>query len=95
MQIQITHGQPGSFCESCKQPEDTRFGCCWDCATAAEKKAAQRSVLHHFGRGLLGVLRLRWGFATRLNFVWAWERLTETGDYAPGGEFEQRYGVKL
>ena len=80
-------------CGRCKEYTDLRLGFCFDCATSAEKRAAQRSVAQHVvtGVGFLG--RRRWTNA-RICFAWAWERLSRTGDYAPGGEFEREYGIR-
>jgi len=91
-EIIFVDGSPGfGPCAGCGQPEELRMGYCFDCAMAGEERAARRSVLQHlrcgFGRILLG----NFSFATRMDFVWAWERLTKTGDYAPGGEFDSQY----
>lgn len=80
-------------CRICQRHEDLRAGICFDCATDAERRAAQRSVLQHLLKGLGKVMRLRFNYGTRTDFRWAWERLTRTGDYAPGGEFERQYGL--
>lgn len=91
-QIIFTHGCPGHGpCSACGEIEELRYGCCFDCACAAEERAARRSVLEHLSRGLVRVLRGDFSFSTRVDFAWAWERLTKTGDYAPGGEFDSQY----
>lgn len=90
--IIITDGSPGyGPCFACGEVDELRMGCCFDCAMAGEEVAARRTVMQHLGHGIWRVLRGRFGFATRMDFVWAWERLTKTGDYAPGGEFESQY----
>ncbi len=92
MSITFTDGCPGGGpCAVCGGEAETRFGCCFDCATEGERKAAHRSILQHLAVGLGRVLRGRRDFGTRLEFIWAWERLTKTGDYAPGGEFDRMY----
>lgn len=68
---------------------ETRMGCCFDCATRGEDRAARRTVVQHIGKGLLNVARGRWGNA-RFDFRWSWERLTRTGDYAPNGYFDRQ-----
>lgn len=92
MSIEFVDGSPGSGpCVSCGAMDETRMGVCWDCACAGEEKAARRSVMQHVFHGLGKVVRGRFDFGTRMDFTWAWERLTKTGDYAPGGEFDRQY----
>jgi hypothetical protein len=80
----------GMNCSVCGNDDDTRFGVCFDCASAAERKAAKRSVIGHLWQGVIRLLRGdRWGAVTC--FKWARERLTATGDYAPGGTFDAEY----
>ena len=81
-------------CARCRQYSDLRYGYCFDCADAGERRAATRTVAQHLGKGGAHLWRRRWTNA-RIDFQWAWERLTRTGDYAPGGEFERQYGVTL
>lgn len=74
-------------CNSCGRPKDLRLGFCFDCATEGEQRAARRTVLQHAAKGVGHALRGYWTEA-RFDFAWAWERLTQTGDYAPGGYFD-------
>lgn len=75
-------------CSVCGSDDtDTRMGVCFDCATAGEARAARRGVLGHIWRGIDAAMHAEWWVA-RICFRWAWERLTKTGDYAPGGEFD-------
>lgn len=92
MVIEFTDGQPGfGPCASCGSTDELRMGHCFDCAMRGEERAAHRAVAQHLGHGLWRALRGRFDFATKTDFVWAWERLTKTGDYAPGGEFDSAY----
>jgi hypothetical protein len=77
-------------CRGCGHEDDLRLGFCFDCADAGERRAAHRSVAQHVQMGLRHVGQRRWTNA-RIDFSWAWERLTRTGDYSPGGEFERQY----
>lgn len=78
------------WCRGCGKHDDLRLGFCFDCADAGERRAAHRSVAQHVGKGLRHLAQQRWTNA-RIDFSWAWERLTRTGDYAPGGEFDSQY----
>jgi hypothetical protein len=75
-------------CVGCGREDDLRFGFCFYCASAGELRAARRTVFGHSCRGLKNLLRGRW-WQARMDFSWAYERLTRTGDYQPGGEFER------
>jgi len=88
--VRLTNGARGKsemICNCCGRDDDCRMGICFDCATAAEIRASKRSVLQHVGKALGHLRRGDFTFA-RISLAWAWERLTKTGDYAPGGEFE-------
>lgn len=81
-------------CVGCGSTDrDTRLGFCFDCASAGERRAAERTILQHVAHGFGRVLRGRFDFGTKMDFVWAWERLTRTGDYRSGGVFEREYGI--
>jgi hypothetical protein len=68
--------------------DDLRFGCCFDCATKGEIRAAKRTVLQHLAKGVWHLVRgFRWEAKT--DCKWAWERLTRTGDYTPDGYFDR------
>jgi hypothetical protein len=79
---------PPPRCLSCSASADLRYGYCFDCATNAEAIASHRSVASHLFCGFRSLFR-GYDIESRIYFRWAWERLTSTGDYAPGGEFEQ------
>jgi hypothetical protein len=72
-------------CDHCGKDDELRFGCCWDCASAGEARAARRTVLQHLSSAYRNLWR-RNGNA-KYDIKWAWERLTKTGDYAPNGYF--------
>jgi hypothetical protein len=78
---------PADLCKGCGQPEELRLGFCFDCAAAGEARAAKRSVVQHLGRGVRNLLKRNPNW--RYDFAWARERLTKTGDYAPGDYFER------
>lgn len=61
---------------------------------AGEAKAAMRTVPQHIGVGIKHLWRGAWTNA-RIDFSWAWERLTRTGDYRPNGEFERVHKIRL
>jgi len=90
--IYISQEQMGR-CKRCGCYDDLRMGTCFDCADAAERRAAQRSAGQHIGMGFRLLREARWTSA-RICFLWAWERWTRTGDYAPGGVFEREYGIR-
>lgn len=76
-------------CLACGSPDDdTRFGICFDCATKAEANAARRTIVQHAARGVKNALRGDFGSA-KIDFTWAVERLTRTGDYRKGGVFDR------
>lgn len=81
------------ICRGCGLEEDVRFGVCFDCATSGEARAAKRTVLQHIRKGFGNAMKRKW-ISSRIDFMWAWERLTRTGDYAPGGTFERDYGIR-
>ena len=80
----------GEVCRVCGKSTDTRGGLCFDCASAAERKAAGRTVEEHLRAGLEAMQAEAFEVA-RVYFSWALERLTDTGDYAPGGTFGAEY----
>lgn len=82
------------ICLRCKNDDDLRLGFCFDCATAGERKAANRSALQHVMKAVQNACKGNWSNA-RYDLAWAIERLTRTGDYAPGGVFEREYGIRL
>jgi len=73
---------------------DLRGGVCWDCADAGERRAAMRTVLEHILSASVNVRRRYW-FGAKCDITWAWQRLTRTGYYKPGGIFERDYGIKV
>jgi len=76
-----------TICQYCNNPDDDlRMGCCWDCASAGELRAARRTVTQHLGNAVRNLAAGNFANA-RFDLCWAWERLTKTGDYAPGGYF--------
>lgn len=80
-------------CAGCGNADELRMGFCWDCACAGEERAARRSVFQHLLQAASKASRGHWTEA-RICLSWAWERLTRTGDYKPGGEFERQYGIR-
>lgn len=77
------------ICNGCGRDEDCRCGYCFDCATAGEERAAKRTVWQHICKGI-GHLFGGWRTEARIDFRWAFERLTGTGDYDPRrGEFRR------
>lgn len=80
-------------CVCCRQEaDDLRGGVCWDCATDGEREAAGFSVLRHLWEAARRLPQPRRWWAARISVAWAWDRLTRTGYYAPGGIFEREYG---
>ena len=74
-------------CNYCGKDDELRFGCCWDCASTGEARAAKRTVPQHLGAMIRNLWRGNGN--AKYDRKWAWERLTRTGDYAPGGYFER------
>jgi len=82
-------------CRVCKREADERRGgVCWDCATDGERRALQRSILQHLLSAVANVPRRQW-FGVRCDVTWAWQRLTRTGYYKPGGICEREYGIRV
>lgn len=77
-------------CTECGNADDLRGGICFDCASKAERQAASRTAEQHIQRGL-DTLASGDAAVARIYFAWALERLTGTGDYAPGGTFDAEY----
>jgi hypothetical protein len=77
-------------CIGCGKDDELRLGFCWDCASEGEARAARRSVLQHLAKALSHIGQTNF----RYDIKWAWERLTRTGDYAPGGYFHS-FGIKI
>lgn len=73
-------------CDYCGKEDELRFGCCFDCASDGEARAARRTVVQHIGKMFRNLWK-RNGNA-KYDFKWALERLTKTGDYKPGGYFD-------
>lgn len=89
MDVYISADQMGT-CKGCRKYDDLRMGYCFDCADAGERRAAERTVLQHITEGA-GQFGRGYRTEARISFQWAWERLTRTGDYKPGGEFEHYF----
>ena len=87
MNAYISQEQMG-ICRRCKDWTDLRLGFCFECADAGERRAAKRTVAQHIAKGA-GQLWRGYRTEARISFQWAWERLTATGDYKPGGEFSR------
>ena len=91
MSGETSNGRTG-ICACCSRPDsDMREGFCFDCATIGERRALRRTVAQHVGWFARHALKFQWSSA-RIDLAWAWERLTRTGDYAPGGYAEQEIG---
>lgn len=82
------------ICRACKkQDDDLRFGICFDCALAGEKRSACRTVTQHILRGMKNLIKNSDNY--KFDLKWAWERLMRTGDYKRGGIFERDYGKEI
>lgn len=68
-------------CAGCGRPRELRGGFCFDCASAGERRALQRTPLQHLRQALHNLWRRKWRHA-RIDLAWARECLTGTGDYA-------------
>jgi hypothetical protein len=66
------------------------MGVCFECADAGELKAARRTVAQHIAKAARNLRRGRWDFV-RHDLTWAWQRLTGTGDYRPGGYLDNEH----
>lgn len=67
------------------------LGVCWECADTEEAKLARRTVIEHLRSAL--TLRRKPRYERYIDLAWAWERLTKSGDYAPNGRFDRKYGI--
>lgn len=74
-------------CQACGRAEELRFGVCFDCANDGELRAARRSAFSHLKMAIVWLGRRNPEYAW-FDLTWAWQRLAETGDYAPGGYFD-------
>lgn len=79
-------------CIKCGSRDELRFGICFDCASSGEGLAARRSVAEHICQGICNLVAGSPNY--KIDFAWAWERFTCTGDYKPGGTFERQHGVR-
>src|SRR6266853_330686 len=77
---------PIGKCRKCGETHDLAFGYCFDCAHAGQLRAAKRTAWQHIARANNLIWHRHWTNA-RIELRWAWERLTQTGDYKPGGTF--------
>lgn len=76
-------------CAKCGREEELRLGYCFNCVSEGERRAAKRTVWQHFLKGLSKLHQPKRLWQIRYDWQWAWERLTRTGDYAPGGVFDK------
>lgn len=74
-------------CRGCKKWDDLRHGYCFDCASEGDLRLGRRSVLQHLVKAIGHAARGYWWNA-KIDVKCAWERLTRTGEYAPGREWE-------
>lgn len=74
-------------CNGCGKEEELRLGFCFDCAFSGEERASKRTVEQHLHQALFNLTIDRKDNAA-IDIKWAYERLTETGDYAKGGTFD-------
>lgn len=77
-------------CHACERDEELRRGFCFDCCNIAERLACKRSTWRHLVSFIGHVLRRKWENA-QIDIRWAWGRLTNTGDYRPGGYFDKEH----
>lgn len=66
--------------------DDLRMGVCFDCATAGDLRLGRRSTLQHWTHGVGSLAQGIW-WRARMDFKMGWERLTRSGEYAPGREW--------
>jgi hypothetical protein len=74
-------------CSECGRHEELRLGYCFECASNGEARAARRTVAQHLGKAVEHLLGGQRTYAW-YDVTWAWQRLTRTGDYRPGGYFD-------
>jgi hypothetical protein len=91
MNIVFVDGCPGGGpCAVCGNERETRIGVCFDCASSGELRAAQRTAAQHLSQAWRNIAKRKFSNA-RYDLSWAWQRLTGSGDYAPGGYFDREY----
>jgi hypothetical protein len=89
-------------CVKCGVVDELRGGFCFDCATAGDRRLAQRTVIQHLGSAVRHLARAvvygwrgEWPDArnvylyARIDLRLAWERFRQTGDYRPCGRFDR------
>ena len=74
------------ICKGCGRDDELRMGYCFDCATEGDLRLGRRSVLQHLAKAASHALRGYW-LDARIDVKCAWERLTRSGEYAPGREW--------
>lgn len=85
---EVVTGEPGfGSCSTCSETHELRMGVCFDCANSGEIRSAKRTVTQHLLKCARNLSARKFEFA-RYDITWAWQRLTKTGDYEPGGYFD-------
>lgn len=74
-------------CAKCGRVDELRLGYCFDCASEGDRRLGSRSVHQHIRHAIGSALRGTWWMA-RMDMRCAWERLTRSGEYAPGREWQ-------
>jgi hypothetical protein len=74
-------------CSVCGKEDELRYGVCFDCASTGDIRLGSRSTLQHWWHGVTSLRPGLW-WRARMDFKCGWERLTRTGEYAPGREWE-------
>jgi hypothetical protein len=83
-------------CGVCKRVRELRSGICFDCAWNMERILAKRYWFEHVWIGLRKIHRPELWWQIGHDWSLAFQRLTETGSYAPGGKFDRLgYGWKV
>lgn len=79
-----------SYCRTCGKEAELRLGACWECANAGELRRARLSPVAHLLSAIKNVSRRRFDYA-KYDLRWAYGRLTNTGDYRPGGYLDKEH----
>ena len=74
-----------SFCGAVT--DDVRYGACFDCASAGDQRLGRRTTLQHWTHAIGSLWERKW-WRAKIDLKCGWERLTRSGEYAPGGEWE-------
>ncbi len=76
-------------CDICGGDTDLRQNVCFDCASMAEDKALEKNFFQHLCTCIKHIFSFDFHLAN-IDFQWALERITDTGDYSEKEKQERK-----